>query len=331
MTTPPPPHAQRPLPWLAAAGHYWTVAPVALHMLRAARADLARPVPWSTLAPDERLGAVRLSGVLHEPAGDGRALVVIVHGLGGDVGSHYVLAAARAALEAGFAALRLNLRGADGTGEALYHAGLTADLHAALASPALARYERLYLLGYSLGGHLALRCATEPLDPRVRAVASVCAPLDLRACVAAIDEPRRVFYRRYMLSSLHDLYATVARRRPVPIPPIEARRIRRIREWDERIIAPWFGFRSADQYYGDVSVAPRLARIALPTLIVAARHDPMIPEATLRPALERLGAPVDVRWIDHGGHVGFPASVALGLPGRSGLPSQLMAWLARHQ
>ena len=51
---------------------------------------------------------------------------------------------------------------ADGRGEDFYHAGLTVDLEAAIASPELARYQRILILGYSLGGHVVLRYAANP-------------------------------------------------------------------------------------------------------------------------------------------------------------------------
>src|SRR5699024_5863954 len=119
---------------------------------------------------------------------------------------------------AGLSCLRVSLRGCDRSGEDFYHAGLTADLHAALASPELRPYRRLYLLGYSLGGHMALRLATEEADPRLAAAAALCAPLDLARSQQEIDAPRRAIYRRYLLENLKRIYAAVAARRPVPYP-----------------------------------------------------------------------------------------------------------------
>lgn len=316
----------RPPLALSVAGHYWTIAPLAAHTLRPRPAPPSRSF-WATVE-DPKVGAVRLSGRLRDRPGD--ALVVLIHGLGGDVGSHYLLEAARAAEDAGLSSLRLNLRGADRTGEDFYHAALTADLHAAIASPELARYERLYLLGYSLGGHLALRCATEPLDPRVRAVAAICPPLDLAVGAHAIDEPRRAVYRRHVLTALQEIYAAVARRREVPLPVPLARRIRKLREWDQRVVAPRFGFDSVAHYYHEASVAPRLTHLTVPALVVEARHDPMVPEATVLPALERISPMLDARWIERGGHVGFPASATLGVPGPPGIEGQALAWLRQR-
>jgi uncharacterized protein len=306
------------------AGHFFTIAPVARHLVRPREAP--RSVPFELITHDRSLGPIRLSGRLH-PASTSAALV-IVHGLGGDIGSHYVLEAARAAFAAGISSLRVNLRGSDRTGEDIYHASLTEDLHAALASPDLAAYDSIYLLGYSLGGHIVLRAATEELDPRVRAIAAVCPPLDLRVGVQAIDAPSRIVYRRHVLTAIKEVYAAVARRRAeIPLPLADARSIQALRDWDERIVAPRFGYEGADHYYEAASVAPRLARITVPALVIASRHDPMVPAHTLEPVLKTARLPVEVQWIERGGHVGFPAAADLGLPGPKGLEDQVVAWL----
>src|SRR5436309_8151439 len=128
------------------AGHFWTVAPA----LRDAVAPPAQmPArPFQVTVKDEALGAVRISGLLCDaPASD--AIFVIIHGIGGNAYSPCCLVAARAVAQAGHASLRLSLRGADLSGEDIYHGGLTADLCAALASPELRRFRRVFLLGYS--------------------------------------------------------------------------------------------------------------------------------------------------------------------------------------
>jgi len=186
----------------------------------------------------------------------------------------------------------------------------------------LQKYSRIVLLGYSLGGHIVLRTATErELDPRVAAVAAICPPLDLRRSAKAFDEPIRFVYRRHVIESIKQVYAAVARRRTMHLPLEEVRRIRTIREWDDRVVAPRFGFRGADHYYAEASVSSRLAQLSVPSLLVAARHDPMVPEATVVPALESPAPMLDVRWIDRGGHVGFPGQ----------LEPQVIAWLLNRE
>lgn len=308
------------------AGHFWTLGP---HLA----ASLTRPrgsagEAFSAEVVDATLGRVRLTGKL-EASGE-RALLVVVHGLGGGADSPYARRAAQAARRRGLACLRLNLRGADRSGEDYYHAGLTADLHAALASPKLACFEDVFVIGYSLGGHMALRFATEELDARVRAVAAVCAPLDLELSARALDRPLLWPYRRHVLSGLKEIYAEVARRRAVPTPLERVRRIASLVEWDELTVAPRHGWRGAVEYYAAASVGPCLGALRQPALLVAATDDPMVPAHTLRPSLRSSPAALDVRFVARGGHVGFPRGLDLGVAAEPGLESQVLGWLVQR-
>jgi uncharacterized protein len=318
------------------SGHLWTAG---VRLRRALERSPEVPwEPWGTRLEDPQAGAVRLTGRLSRSRspGVGRTgdrpppLVVLAHGLGGSAASLYAIEAAAAANGAGCDCLRLNLRGADLAGEDFYHAGLTADLHAAFAEPRLAAYDRIHLMGYSLGGHVALRWATERGDPRVCSVAAVCPPLDLAGACRGIDGARRGIYRSYVLGRLKRIYRAVAARRAVPTPVERTDRIRFIREWDELTVAPRFGFADAADYYARMSVGPVLDRLRLRALLVACEHDPMVEAETLRPFLASPPPALEVRWVGRGGHVAFPRRLDLGFSGGPGLLPQLLAWsLAR--
>src|SRR4029077_2015573 len=62
-------------------------------------------------------------------------------------------------------------------------------------------------------------------------------------------------------------------------------RLRTIRAYDSLVIAPMHGFGSAEDYYERASAGPFLGRIRIPTLLVHADDDPMVPPTTLRPWL----------------------------------------------
>ena len=297
-------------------GHLWTIAPSLRHRLRPPRLPASRP--WDTTVADPLRGSVWLTGRLSEVPGSDEILV-LVHGLGGCSNSHYLSSGLAAAEAAGISSLRLNLRGADRQGEDFYHAGLTADLHAALASPELRLYRRVYALGYSLGGHLALRLGAEEGDPRLAAVAAICSPIDLARAQGEIDAPPLWIYRHYLLDGLKDIYDSVAARHPLgppalPLPAAEVRRIRTIREWDDRVVAPRHGFAGAADYYARESVAPRLPALRVPALLCNSEHDPMVPARAVRAALTRPAPRLEVCWISGGGHVAFPR--AMGVDGR---------------
>jgi predicted alpha/beta-fold hydrolase len=311
-------------------GHYWTLRPFLQQQtwFGAPSQSAPRPVPWTIEVSDVQLGSVRLTGSLYAPVGAER-LLLVVHGLGGCAESTYLQLAVARAHALGVACLCVNLRGADGQGEDFYHAALTSDLHAALGSPELAQYRSLHVLGFSLGGHLALRLGTEVHDPRLRSIAAICAPLDLQRSEQAIDQGRRVVYRRYVLERLKASYAEVAKRRPVPTSVARVLRVRLLREWDELTVVPRFGFGSVLDYYERASVGPLLGSLRVPALLVLTEQDPMVPAFTLRPALEAAAPRLQVRWLGRGGHVGFPSSVDLGQPAPLGLEPQVLSWLER--
>jgi len=312
---------------LNALGHLWTIGPRLRHAVRPV--SCPEPRLWETTVEDPQVGPVLLSGLLREVPG-AEELVVLVHGLGGSTESHYMPRGAAAVEAAGLSCLRLNLRGADPRSGDYYHAGLTADLHAALASPELQRYHRLYVLGYSLGGHVTLRLATEPADPRLAAVAAICAPVDLARSQREIDAPLVWVYRRYLLRNLGRLYAAVAARRPVPFPVERLGEIRTFRTWDDRIVAPRHGFADAADYYARESVAPRLGALRIPALLLNSENDPMVPARSVRPALEGASPLLTVAWLPGGGHVAFPRGMTAGLDGdadQKGIDAQVIAWL----
>ncbi len=305
-------------------GHLWTLST----RLRR-RPTVATGTAWSTSLEDPVAGTVRLSGRLDVPA-EAKGLVVAVHGLGGSSASPYMGRTVAAAARLGLGCLRLELRGADRRGEDFYHAGLIEDLSAALASPALAAFENLYVVGWSLGGHTVLRWAILASSPRVRAAAAVCAPIELAASAQAFDEPLRWPYRQYVLGHLLEIYAAVAARRPVPLALAAARRIRTLRQWDEAIVAPRHGFADAADYYERMSAGAVLDQLRLPCLFVGSQADPMVPAKAVLPALARPPAALEVCWTRRGGHMGFPAGLDLGMGGFPGLESQVLGWLSRH-
>jgi predicted alpha/beta-fold hydrolase len=121
--------------------------------------------------------------------------------------------------------------------------------------------------------------------------------------------------------------AAMARRLPISVE--EARRIRSQREFDHRIVAARHGFTGADAYYEQASVGPLLGRLRVPTLLVAATGDPIVPAPSLEPFLESAPERLEVRWV-RGGHVAFPRRLSLGEPGPVGLEVQVLSWCSRR-
>lgn len=302
-------------------GHYWTFVPHFVGAVR--RPQLSRCIPWSGRGPD----GVQIDGRLHLPPAPTGDLIVMVHGLGSDHDRPYLRSGTRAAIMAGAAVLRLALRGAGATPRALYHAAQLIDLQTVLASPSLRDYPRVHFMGYSLGGHLALWLAITCDDPRLGRVASFCAPLDLAATQQHIDHPLRLFYRHNLMVGMKTAYRHLVRSGIAEVPWPQVKALRTIRDWDDLIVVPHFGFGSVDRYYATASIGPRLGELKRDALFVATADDPMIPVESLLPWLE---APRLVpRILRSGGHVYFPKDAHLGIGDAPGVEAQAVEWLLR--
>ena len=151
------------------------------------------------------------------PRGQAKGEIVLVHGLEGSADAVYMQSLSAAALRAGFAAHRLNLRTCGGTEtlcQTLYHAGLTSDVLAVLRE--LRREGREpAVVGFSLGGNIALKLAGELEDAApdlIRAVVAASTPLDLAACARRIAEPDNRIYE----SALCGGCRVNPRHRPLP-------------------------------------------------------------------------------------------------------------------
>ena len=212
---------------------------------------------------------------------------------------------------AGYHVVAVTLRGSGlhaAPATSLYHAGLTEDVAAVLTH--LEKDKRvagLGIVGFSLGGHVTLRLASlwgDRPPSSVRAIATISTPFDLHATVAHLDAWPQFAYRWYLLRALlHNarrLFTHVPAHRQRRVP-----RIRTLREYDEHVVAPMHGFASADAYYAEVSCGPRLGAIRIPTWLLHAVDDPMVPLSTLAPFWNRPSPFLTFRQTRRGGHAGF--------------------------
>lgn len=244
-----------------------------------------------------------------------RLTILLVHGLESSSDSPAILGLTAKAWNAGCNVVRMNMRNCGGTDAwtpTLCHAGLSADVDAVLRH-FVQKFglERVAMAGYSMGGNLVLKLAGELADQSpawLRAAAAVSPPADLAPSVAAVHEPANRLYEWYFLSSLIRRF----RRKASLFPDIYSTNgigsIRSIRDFDERIMAPYSGFEGADDYYFRSSSGKVISRISIPTLVLHALDDPFIRiTAETRDTLLRNSSIeyVESPW---GGHCGFLAT-----------------------
>jgi predicted alpha/beta-fold hydrolase len=245
-----------------------------------------------------------------------RLAVVVVHGIGGSSASRYVVRAAVAIHRAGHHVVRLDLRGAGASipdAPSLYHAGLSADLGVVVAELAKdPRVDGVVLLGFSGGGSMALKLAGElggAVPAALRAVVSISAPLDYTRVGAWMDTLARLPYRFHVLRGLSNGARAFAAEHPerAHYRPRDVKRMSTFRHYDSTIIVPMHGFSDVDAYYAAAGPGSWLERIEIPTLLLHAEDDPMVPGETVRPWLASASSAVRVELTPHGGHLGWVA------------------------
>jgi predicted alpha/beta-fold hydrolase len=240
-------------------------------------------------------GGDRLLALLDKPLAGKRprALVLLLHGLGGSSDREGLRRMALTLQSAQLAVLRLNLRGAD-PGRQLapgtYAANCNADLLPVVAQARQLAQELggsaaalpLLGVGISLGGTMLLNAclAGAELDGLV----CTSSPLDLADCSAQIELPRNRIYQRWLLRRL--IAQTLAD--PFGISPAERQALggprppRTIRAFDAAITAPRWGYGSVEHYYAAASPLAQLQAGAPqlpPTLLLHALDDPWVPVA----------------------------------------------------
>lgn len=263
--------------------------------------------------PGERLEVPvrhgRLVGRLDRVASP-RGVAVVIHGINGTAAESFVVRTAAKLRRRGFDTLRLNLRGSGesiGAAAGMTHSGLTDDLRA-VYDLLLRRYERVGCVGFSLGGQILLRTVGEWGDappPGACAAVAISAPIDLVRCSAFVARREAAVYEWFLVTRLRRRYARQVAAMPPGFTRERVRSVRTIRHFDDAVIAPLHGFRDADHYYRASGAADVLPAVHVPTAILHAADDPLVPVGPVLAAREVASPWVRVVVTERGGHVGF--------------------------
>jgi predicted alpha/beta-fold hydrolase len=243
----------------------------------------------------------------------GRPVLLAFHGLESSSEAHYMRGLADQAMRRGWSAVLLNQRNCGGTEHltpGLYHSGLTADPLSVIGELVTRDGIRdVGVVGYSLGGNLALKLAGEigGAAHAVRAVVAVSPVADLDRCVRAIERRSNYPYQWNFVRSLRARMRRKAQAWPEAFDLSPLSGIWSIRRFDDVYTAPFHGFEGASDYYYKASAMRVIDRIRIPALILTASDDPFVPDGQFRQPDFPVNEAVTVRIEPFGGHCGFIA------------------------
>ncbi|WP_347989383.1 hydrolase [Methylomonas sp. AM2-LC] len=306
----------KPARWLY-NGHLQTLYPALFRQLPPVTSYRER---WIT--PDQDFIDIDFCGNLTH------CLVILLHGLTGSSQSLYIRGMQAALLNQGVSSAALNFRGCSGESNntsRCYHSGETTDIDFVYMQ-LRNKYPKLPIavVGFSLGGNVLLKWLGEK-GPKLDlfAAVAVSVPLVLNECANRLDMGFSKFYRNRLLTELKQ-YLQHKHQHLLNIQQFEeANKIRQLGnltdiqsfwEYDERVVAPLYGFKNASDYYQKSSSRQYLSYIQVPSLIIQAADDPFMTPAVL-PDADELSALVRMEVTVSGGHVGFVSGINPRKPG----------------
>ncbi|BBO70574.1 hydrolase [Desulfosarcina alkanivorans] len=291
--------------WLRPAGVQTVLASAGLRALgRNAMVDAARQTILTTAE------GVRLLGYMSRQARPRqKGLVILLHGWEGSSESTYIRTTGRFLFSHGFDVFRLNLRDhgpSHHLNTGIFYAVLLDEVVDAVRQIADAEHPNpVFLAGFSLGGNFALRiarqCAAQPING-LKQVVSISPVLDPDKATDRIDDSLLIL--KYFLKKWRRSLAVKQQLFPGRYDFSALMDVDNIREMTERLLARYSDYDSAGTYFRGYTLTNNdLRDITLPTTIITARDDPIIPVADFYDLHTSESTRLIVQ--PYGGHNGF--------------------------
>ena len=263
-----------------------------------------------------------------------KGLVIVTHGLGGSTKRFGLRRISKKLLDEGYIVFKLNLRGA-GSGRYLTNSNYSARCSKDIFSVVdflknkfkreindfnlSNNYFPIFGIGLSLGGTIFLNaCLDYDCDNKKNlfdGLACISSPLDLLSCSECIDKPRNLFYQKWLIRRLkRQVLDSELINKDISSQQIikdKLKKVKTIREFDEQLTAPSWGYKSVDDYYLKASPLIQLKTSSekLPlSLFIHAKDDPWVPyKATyeLGELLNKNKKRISILITEKGGHNGF--------------------------
>ncbi len=241
-------------------------------------------------------------------------LVILSHGLEGNSTRQYVTGMANSLSQSGYDVLAWNYRSCSqeiNRQVRFYHSGETTDLQLVINHALAKGYTDICLMGFSLGGNVTLKYLgeqAENINPAIKKAVVFSVPMDLGACSTNIGEPRNRLYLWKFLRTLKTKIKVKSALFPDKIKFESYVKVKNFWDFDHIYTGPIHGFDGATDYYNRNSSKYFVDAITIPTLIVNAQNDPLVPYQSLPIAVIETMPNVTLELTEEGGHCGFRPS-----------------------
>lgn len=238
-------------------------------------------------------------------------VVILLHGLEGNAQRHYITGSAKTFNQNNIDACAVNFRGCSGEQNLLYrsyHSGATEDLIAVIQHILNTKtYDSIYLLGFSLGGNLALKYLGEGnrIPKEIKGAVGVSVPCDLKNVCDELLKSKNILYskrfKKHLLEKLYEKQKVF----PDKITRTAIMSINSLKDFDNVYTAPAHGFKDAFDYYMQCSCKQFLKNNTTPTLILNAKNDSFLGDACYPFKEASNNKKLFLEVPNYGGHVGF--------------------------
>jgi uncharacterized protein len=239
-----------------------------------------------------------------------KSLLILIHGLEGSSQSTYIKSASNFFSAYGWDICAVNLRSCSGEinlAPRLYHHGTTEDLNEVILH-AHKPYQKVFLLGFSLGGNQVIKYLGEQhwtYPESLAGGAAVSAPIDLVSSVNCIHKPANKLYHDLFLKELKEKVRIKSQQFPLIFDNSLLDKTHTLRDFDNNYTAPVFGFKDGMDYYRKASSIGYLKTLRKPTMLLNALDDPMLGPSCFPVGFAQSSEMLSFVQSNKGGHVGF--------------------------
>lgn len=240
---------------------------------------------------------------------DSNMLIICSHGLEGSSRSLYARSAALYAAQNGWSYLAWNNRSCGGKMNRLpklYYHGSTTELNAVIEHAIERGFQKIALIGFSMGGCIQLKWAGSHHLDHVICNVALSAPIDLALSAKSLDTTLGWLYKRTFLQKMKKKLHSIKSRYPDILDWSGLEDIKKWREMDNRFSAPLLGYDQLSDMYYDGSARNFAGTTTTPTLLINAANDPLIDSKSFDIPAWDSHQFIRYEYTKRGGHVGWP-------------------------